>query len=259
MEKPLTGEQVDGAAVIDRLEAARIRGPSGLAFDADGTLWSGDVGEDVFEWACGHELLRGEGEDALVRVATLHGVSADGTPSRIASSLYAGYRSGRVPELTMCEIMAWCYAGFSDGELRETARQAFSERQLADRRRGVLVPIFDWAKRGEVRVVVVSASPFPIVEEGLRVIGVEVAGLAAARAAMNGDRIRPAIAEPVPYADQKPLAGKRLLAGHDWLGSFGDNAFDVDMLRAARVGVAVCPKPALAARLHELTNTVVLE
>ena len=255
----MTAERVDGAFVIARLEAARSSDESGLAFDADGTLWSGDVGEDVFEWACAHERLREEARDALAKVALAHDVPAVGSASHIASALYAGYRAGRVAELQMCEVMTWCYAGLSEAELRETARQAFSARGLVGRRRGVLVPIFDWAKRTQLRVIVVSASPFPIVDEGLRLVGIQVAGLAAARPAMNGDVIGARMAEPLPYASQKPIAGGHLLEGHDWLGSFGDNGFDVDMLRAARVGVAVCPKPALLARLHELTNTVVLE
>jgi len=54
------------------------------------------------------------------------------------------------------------------------------------------------------------------------------------------------------------VVGGTLLRGFDWLGSFGDNAFDVDMLRAARVAVAVCPKPALTARLSEIPNVRVL-
>lgn len=246
--------------VIERLEAARVPGPSGLAFDADGTLWSGDVGEDVFEWACNEELLRGEAEEALVRAATIHGVSPDGSPSELATALYAGYRSGRVTELVMCEIMTWCYAGFSEAELRHLARRAFSARKLAGRRREILTPVFDWAARAALRVIVVSASPFPIVAEGLALVGIEASCLGAARAEQTEDHvILPALADPVPYAAQKPVVGRRLLAGHDWLGSFGDNAFDVDMLRAARVGVAVCPKPALNRRLHELTNTVVLD
>lgn len=252
---PMTPE-----GVIARLEATRVPGPSGLAFDADGTLWSGDVGEDVFEWACAEELLRGDAEEALVRVATVHGVSPDGSPSRVAAALYAGYRSGRVPELVMCEIMTWCYAGFSEAELRDVARQAFAARKLAERRREILTPIRAWAERASLRVIVVSASPFPIVAEGLALVGIEVASLGAARAEETNDHvILPALAGPVPYAAQKPVVGKRLLTDNDWLGSFGDNAFDVDMLRAARVGIAVCPKPALKQRLHELTNTVVLD
>ena len=71
---------------------------SGLAFDADGTLWSGDVGEDVFEWACERELLRADPREALDRAAVAHGVPTAGSTSRLAHALYSAYRSGRVPD-----------------------------------------------------------------------------------------------------------------------------------------------------------------
>jgi phosphoserine phosphatase len=64
---------------------------------------------------------------------------------------------------------------------------------------------------------------------------------------------------PVPYGADKCTAGLSLLGEHDWLASFGDNSFDVDLLRAAKIAVAVCPKPALAARLNEIEGVLVLE
>jgi phosphoserine phosphatase len=42
------------------------------------------------------------------------------------------------------------------------------------------------------------------------------------------------------------------------LASFGDNVFDVEMLCAARLGVAVNPRPELRMRLVELPGVVVL-
>ena len=42
-----------------RLRADR---PSALAFDADGTLWSGDVGEDVFRFAVERGRLRDQAD-----------------------------------------------------------------------------------------------------------------------------------------------------------------------------------------------------
>jgi phosphoserine phosphatase len=107
--------------------------------------------------------------------------------------------------------------------------------------------------------VVVSASPRSIVEEALGVIGFSVFDIAGAVPRSSAGVILPEMGEPLTYGPEKPLAGKRLLENYDWLGSFGDSAFDVEMLRAARVGVAVHPKPALRARLSELPHAVVLE
>jgi phosphatidylglycerophosphatase C len=255
----MTLERLDARGVIERLSRARAQGSSGLAFDADGTIWSGDVGEDVFESACEHELIRSEARDALEHVARAHGLSADGTPSALARRLYEAYRRHALDELLTCEIMTFCYAGFTLDELAELARRVLSEKSLSSRVRGLLGPVFEFAAREGLRVVVVSASPEVIVAEGLRIAGIEVAELGGAGAAVEEARILPRLAGRVPYGPEKVVIGKRLLGASTWLGSFGDNAFDVDMLKAAQIGVAVCPKPALAARLGDLSNTVILE
>jgi phosphoserine phosphatase len=255
----VTPERVDAQGVMDRLARARVPGPSGLAFDADGTLWSGDVGDDVFETAYEGGLIREAARNALTRVCSVHALSTSGSPSDLARRLHTANRRGALDELLTCEVMTWGYAGFGVDELRELARRAFSERRLVDRVRRVLTPIRDFAGREGLRVVVISASPEIVVEEGLRVAEIEVAALGAARVAVSGGVIEPRLDGRVPYGPEKCVAGARILGSHDWLGSFGDNAFDVEMLRAARIGVAVHPKPALVARLGELSNTVVLE
>jgi phosphatidylglycerophosphatase C len=255
----MSPERVDARGIVERLERARVEGPAGLAFDADGTLWAGDVGEDVFELACRDGLLLDAPRDGLERVAHAHGLSTGGTPSELAQRLHAAYRRGQLDELLTCEVMTWSYAGWSTAELRDWAARALAERRLVDRVRHALAPVFAFAEREGLRVIVVSASPHVIVTEALRIAEIGVAEIAAARPAVHEDVIQPALAAPVPYGPQKPIEGARLLGPHDWLGSFGDNVFDVEMLRAARVGVAVFPKPALVARLGDLTNTVVLE
>jgi phosphoserine phosphatase len=69
----------------------------------------------------------------------------------------------------------------------------------------------------------------------------------------------PRLASPVPYAETKPVALRALMGEGELLASFGDNVFDIELLRAARMGVAVRPKPALRVRLAELSGVVVLE
>jgi len=255
----MTTPSLDPDAVISRLAAARVQAASGLAFDADGTLWSGDVGEDVFEWSTAKGLLRRAPEDDLARVAGQYGIPVGASTSETARSLYEGYRRGVVPEPLMCEVMTWCYSGYATSELVDIAREAFAARDLRGRARASLWKIKAWADTEEIRSVVVSASPRSIVEEALRATGFSVFEVAGAVPKSNEGVIAPAMAEPLTYGPVKTIAGKRLLENYDWLGSFGDNVFDIEMLLAARVGVAVHPKPALRARLSELPHTVVLE
>jgi phosphoserine phosphatase len=56
----------------------------------------------------------------------------------------------------------------------------------------------------------------------------------------------------VPYAEAKVSAGRELFGNARWLASFGDNVFDIDMLRTAELGVAVRPKPKLVTELAAL-------
>jgi phosphoserine phosphatase len=203
--------------------------------------------------------MREEPLEGLERVCIAHGLSAKGSPSELAWRIYGAYRSGHVPELLTCEVMTWAYAGHSVEALVRFARDALIARKLADRVRRALEPVFEFAASEGIRTVVVSASPEVIVAEALAIGGVTVAALKGARPAVNDGTIQSRLSGRVPYGPEKPVAGRELLSGCDWLASFGDNAFDVEMLRAARIGVAVHPKPALAARLGELSNVVVLE
>lgn len=245
--------------IVARLAAARGQGPAALAFDADGTLWSGDVGEDTFESSCRDGALKEEGRAALARVAEEHGVPHSGSASQIAEALYAEYRRGKVAERLMCEVMTFCYAGYTEDALRELATRYLTARGVAKRTRGALIEVLAWAKAEGLRRVVISASPRIIVKEGLRLSGIEVDEVGAAVAATGaGGVIQPRMAAPLPYGPQKCVVGAELLKGYDWVGAFGDNGFDVDMLRAARVAVAVHPKPALLSRLAEVPNVLVL-
>lgn len=246
-------------AIVERLVAARGPGPVALAFDADGTLWSGDVGEDTFESACRDGALKDEGRAALARVAEENGIPRSGSATEIAEALYAAYHRGAVAERLMCEVMTICYAGYTENALQELSGRYLTARNIAGRARKALIEVLAWARGEGVRCIVISASPRVIVKEGLRLSGIEVDEVGAAVAKVTGSGvIEPVMAAPLPYGPQKCVVGKGLLEGFDWLGSFGDNGFDVDMLRTARVAVAVHPKPALLSRLGEIPGVLVL-
>jgi phosphoserine phosphatase len=63
----------------------------------------------------------------------------------------------------------------------------------------------------------------------------------------------------LPYASAKCVAGRALLGTTYWLGSFGDNVFDFEMLLEAELGIAVRPKPALTARLAQIPGVLLLD
>lgn len=247
------------------LAQARLRGllmdvqDGVLAFDGDGTLWSGDVGEDVFHMAVKHQALREEARPELARVAELHGIAAQGSANEIARRLFDAYLSGTYPEREVCAMMSWCYAGWSVPELRAFTQDVFAGTHLRGRIYLGLDFAFELAREHGVRTLVVSASPQVVVEEAAAEWGVAPEDVIACRAAVDGERILPSLEAPVPYAAEKPAALSRATGGRHLLASFGDNVFDIELLRAARLAVAVRPKPGLRARLSELPGIVVLE
>lgn len=250
---------LDAATLLDKLAALAAESAQPvLAFDGDGTLWSGDVGEDVFHTAVGDRLLREAALPALRREAERWGIGADGDANDIAERLFAAYLEQRYPERDACAMMTWCYAGMTRAELVEIAAHALQARGLAERLHRELAPIFEFARSRAIRTVVVSASPQPIVETAAARWHIAQSDIAASRAREDAGLIAPELAGEVPYADGKPIALQRLLPDADLLAAFGDNAFDVELFLAARVAVAVRPKPALRRRFAEVASLCVL-
>ncbi len=246
--------------LIARLDELAATTPNGLlAFDADGTLWSGDVGEDVFHEAVKTRLIGEPARAALEQAAREQGVPANGTATDIAKRIFDAYSAGEYPECEVCAMMSWCYAGLSTAELADFAERTFARAGLGQRLRRELSPIFQFARARGLRVVVVSASPQPIVERAVALWNISPEDVSACRAATENGRILPRLEAPVPYAEHKPIALKELAPGAPMLAAFGDNVFDMDLLRAASLAVAVHPKPALRARLAELEGVWLFE
>jgi phosphoserine phosphatase len=76
------------------------------AFDCDGTLWSGDVGEGFFHW---------ELEQGIV----------DGHVASSMRARYADYKAGRVSEDDMCAEMVTMHKGMSESALLSATSDYF--------------------------------------------------------------------------------------------------------------------------------------
>jgi phosphatidylglycerophosphatase C len=260
VEAAAVSQRTLGASeLILELDSLRLANePTAIVFDADGTLWAGDVGEDVFHFATARGLLREEARAELDRNAKRHSIASAADPNRTALSMFKAYLDGKYPELEICEMMTWCYAGFALEELSELVREALLATKLRERVRRELEPMLEYARTRGIRSTVVSASPSPIVAAAAGLLGFAAADVAASQPKIASGRILPELDGHVPYAKTKCDAARGLFGSSDWLASFGDNVFDIDMLCAARIGVAVHPKPALLARLPELASVVLL-
>jgi phosphoserine phosphatase len=228
-------------------------------FDADGTLWTGDVGEDVFEYALREDLLRQDVEEPLGQLAACHGIERRGRAADLARALYEAYRQGRFPEPLICEVMAWVFAGSPVADIDAVIARALAERRLEDRLLLEMKPILAWARAEGVRAVVVSASPERVVFQAALLWGFEPDDIVAARARIRAGRYTVGLEAPLPYEEQKVIAARALLGDVNWLAAFGNSLFDLHMLRAARLAVAVQPKADLYAGLSDVPHAVVLD
>src|SRR4051812_25471759 len=190
--------------IVERIDEARRTHPGGvLAFDGDGTLWSGDVGEDLFHALIAHGDLREECRAAMAREAEASGLRPDGAPLQLAERLYAEYLAGRFPEERMCELMTWAFAGWTRAEVDAFADRTLAGCKLAPRMHREAVRVVEWAAGAGIDVFVVSASPTAIVERAVRAVGVPAERVVAATPLYEGERMVPDVARPIPYGDGK--------------------------------------------------------
>jgi phosphoserine phosphatase len=253
--------EITSAELLSRLneELCHVSGPAAMVFDADGTLWSGDVGDDLFFYATDRNLLRDEARGALIELAATHGLDTRSTTSELAVSLHEAEAAGRFPERALYEMMAWCFAGLRLEELADIARNALADADLDSRLFAPLMPVLDWAREAEVETAMITASPQPIAELAGAECGFLAEQIIACRPLVRDGVIQTALAARIPYGSEKAQAGRRHLGDSVWLAAFGDSGFDFDMLALARMPVAVCPKPELLTALSALGRAFVLE
>ncbi len=242
--------------IVARIERAAEAEPQGvLAFDGDGTLWSGDVGEDFYA-AMLDAPLTAMVHHALGVVAQEAGIDDRGTPRELAHRVRDAYRAGQFPEERMCEVMTWIAAGWTVSELDAFARDLVVRLELALRFHPEAVSTLAYAHRRGWTVYVVSASPRAIVTAAAATVGVDAAHVVASREATDRLTVLADVERPIPYGPGKVTRLREKIGARPLWAAFGDNAFDVAMLREARVPAAIRPKSRLAALAHEVPGLV---
>lgn len=263
---------LDALALIRLLDplVRRAERPCALVFDADGTLWSGDVGIDTFTDALAKGLLRDPAREALLAQVLEHGLGTEleergESPESLDANalgqhLQRAFEQGRYPERAATEMQVWAYAGWTEQELREHAREALNTRQHISQIHQPLVPVLIWAREAGVRTVIVSASPQVVVEEAARTLGFASSDIVAGRPKQGPSGYLPELASPLPYGPGKVRAGRLLLgSATEWIAAFGDSGFDAEMLSQAKLAVGVRPRAELLERLPTLPNPVLFE
>lgn len=188
-----------------------------VVFDADGTLWRGDVGEDLLRF-----------------------LSANGALGHRSRGAYGEYerRLGRTPRDAYAfavEVMA----GLDETELAATCQRFFDER-YAGRVHWFVRPMFEALHRAGHELWVVSASPKWVVEPGVRAVGGRSERVLAVSCAIDDGRLSGRVDEPLPAGVGKVEALERhgVVPALAW----GDGAIDVELLASATKAVVVKPR-----------------
>lgn len=191
-------------------------GEGDAVFDADGTLWRGDVGEDLLRYLASERRLASAREGVFARYDALH-ATAPVEAYRYAVEVMAG--------LEVHQLEALCGDFF---------------------RRRFLGRVFPWVRpllarlqEREVPVWICSASPRWIVEAGARELGIPLDRVIGVDAALEGGRLTARVLDPVTAGPGKVtwLARRGARPGF----ACGNGELDRDMLEAARHRLVIAP------------------
>jgi phosphoserine phosphatase len=254
---------VTGDDVIERLEALALSAGEGrtqmlLAFDADGTLWSGDVGIDDFEALLAENAVLPAALPMLREEAAAAGLPVVDDATAQANILYRAYVRGTYPEENAFRVMACAFAGYSKEAVRKFAIKVAEATGLRARLHPEIGPLLGWAARQGIGRYVVSASHAVVVKSCIELLGLPIDGVFAMSQVEQDGKLVARLEQPVTYGAGKTEALRVGVAGMTLLGAFGDSAFDLHLLREARLPVAVRPKAELRARAIECNGLVEL-
>jgi HAD superfamily phosphoserine phosphatase-like hydrolase len=207
----------------------RLR-PRVAAFDCDGTLWAGDVGERFFDW----ELKQGDiVPDALDR------------PMR---ERYAAYKRGEVDETTMCGEMVTMHRGISESKVMDAAIRFFDKLFVGQ----IFPEMRDLVRRLQengCEAWAVSSSNEWVIRAGMRYFGIPDSRILAAKVEVENGIITDRLIR-VPSGAGKSAALREVVK-KEIDAAFGNSRWDTEMLAMAKHAFAVNPNPDLEATARE--------
>ncbi len=202
------------AAILPLLETAGAGRP--VCFDADGTIWRGDIGEDLLRFLVAEDLLpshRGE-TDLYTRYEKLHHVDPPAAYA-FAVTVMAG--------LDETTLAGWC--------------RDFYAKRFAGRLFAFTLPLLEAFKVAGYVPWLVSASPRWIVEAGAAALG--VTHVIAVDTEIEAGQLTRRIKQPVPAGRGK--AALLTQRGLTPVFAAGNGELDLPMLELAAERMVVVP------------------
>jgi HAD superfamily phosphoserine phosphatase-like hydrolase len=214
--------------------------PSVAAFDCDGTLWSGDLGERFFDWTLREE----EGIPDILG----HGIGRTEMRDR-----YAAYKRGEIDETSMCGELTTIYRGRPEEEILRAAAQFFEKsfaRQIFPEMRELVRRLHE----SGCEIWAVSSSNEWVIRAAMKYFGIPADRILAAKVETEKGVATDRLIR-VPSGPGKPQA-LREVAKKEIDAAFGNSRWDAEMLAMARHAFAINPNPDLEALARERGWTV---
>jgi phosphoserine phosphatase len=232
--------EMDATALCARLDSmsSDLGEDALLAFDADGTIWDGDVTRDLVSFVMSERPLLSDGLSALRAVAIRYGVPLSDEPHDQLGGILLSYAEQQLPEAEAVRSVLHSFAGLDEQSYIDLVSQAISRSHLESRFHPAVGDVIDWASRRNALVVVVSASPRAAVDCAVRRLGLPVESVLGAEPSIVGGRLAAELAAPVLVGEGKVLA-LRAYTDRPVLAAFGDDIRDLPLLSNSRVPVAV--------------------
>jgi len=218
----------------DFLDSVLHLQPRVAAFDCDGTLWSGDVGESFFDWEIKQGVVRAE-------------------VGRAMRARYAEYKAGKVSEDDMCGEMVTMHQGISEPVMMRAATAFFEEFFVAQ----IFPEMRDLVRRLQAagcEVWAISSSNEWLIRAGMKHFGIADHRILATEVELDNGIISNRLVR-IPSGSGKPRALREVVK-KDVDAAFGNSRWDSEMLAMAQHSFAINPNPDLEATARRRGWTV---
>lgn len=227
-----------------------------IATDADGTLWEGDIGDDLFLEALAHHPIGPEAREGLRRGAVeVFGDQGPADPRELALAFISAYRSGRMSIERICQLQAESLGDRPAADFDALIETVAA--RVAARIRPAVRVIVEEAARVGVAVHVVTGSLGAAVSTALRIAGMTHATAAGGTLVVRDGRVLPSLVGPIPLHGGKVTALQAAGAWPPALG-MGDGGWDSTFLGGCAVPLLVHPAPALLDAMASTAGVMIL-